>query len=68
MTINKKTMTKIYNQNNYSADSNGSYYAAWRKLVVKHLGDTVGASSIPIDKVFDMRFVGESDGEARVEM
>jgi len=52
----------------YASQAVGSYYDAWRKLVIKNLKDTVGASRIPLDKVFDMRFLGESDGEARVEM
>lgn len=52
----------------YSANAKGSYYECWRKLVVTNLKATIGGSDFPLDDIFNMRFVGERSGEAKVEI
>lgn len=52
----------------YAKTPQSSYYATWRKLVVKNLSDTIGSSMFPLNDIFDWKFIGEANKQVILEM
>lgn len=57
-----KTKSDVYNEipfySSYSEDKE-DLYAAWKQTATTFLKKTLGAKKLPIEKIFDVRFVGE---------